>query len=91
MKTYRVQFDLPENKVRDLEQLMTESGTQTKKELFNNALTLLEWAIKARRQGRIIASIDEADNKYSELQMPILSAIATTHSKEEHNNLISAM
>lgn len=75
-KLYRIQFEMPDSKVRDLETLMSESGTQTKKELFNNALTLLEWAVKEKKRGRVIASIDEGSSTYNELHMPILSAVA---------------
>ena len=79
---HRIQFELPTQKVRDLERLMEESGIQTKRELFNNALTLLEWAAKQRKLGRVIASIDEKNGKYFELQMPILSAIATKNDED---------
>jgi hypothetical protein len=71
----RVQFELPENKIKELETLMEEAGIRTKKDLFNNALSLLEWAIKERREGRIIASIDEKNHKYKEVIMPLLSTI----------------
>jgi hypothetical protein len=75
-KLYRIQFEMPESKVKDLEALMSESGTQTKKELFNNALTLLEWAVKETKRKRVIASVDEGTSTYNELHMPILSAVA---------------
>jgi hypothetical protein len=74
-KLYRIQFEMPESKVKDLEALMSESGTQTKKELFNNALTLLEWAVKETKRKRVIASVDEGTATYNELHMPILSAV----------------
>ena len=45
------------------------------KDLFNAALTLLEWAVGERRKGRTIASMDEASMKYKELAMPALSAV----------------
>lgn len=70
----RVQFELPEAKIKELETLMKEAGIRTKKDLFNNALSLLEWAIKEKREGRIIASIDEKNQKYKEVIMPLLSA-----------------
>ncbi|ETX08553.1 MAG: hypothetical protein ETSY2_04705 [Candidatus Entotheonella gemina] len=72
----RIQFELPEDKITELEKLMSESGIKTKKELFNNALTLLEWAIKEKKAGRTIASIDETSNSYKEIMMPVLSAVA---------------
>ncbi len=71
----RIQFDLPEDKVAELEKLMAESGIKTKKELFNNALTLFEWAIKERKAGKTIASVDEKAKRYKELLMPALSAV----------------
>ena len=55
---------------------MAASGIKTKKEFFNNALTFLEWAIKEKKAGRTIASIDETAHSYKEIVMPALSAVA---------------
>jgi len=80
----RVQFELPNDKVRQLEGLTEETNIRTKKELINNALTLLEWAVKEKRLGHEIASIDEKENVYKELIMPALSNVTeklkTSHS-----------
>ncbi|MFQ6056242.1 MAG: hypothetical protein ACE5J3_09725 [Methanosarcinales archaeon] len=46
--------------------------------MFNYALTLLKWAIREREKGNRIASIDEKNGKYKEIEMPILE----TASKE---------
>ena len=73
----RIQFELPEDKVKDLEKLMKEADINTRKDLFNNALTLLEWAIKEKKTGRIIASIDEQKHRYKELIMPALAAVVS--------------
>ena len=73
----RIQFELPEDKVRDLEELMKEAGISTRKDLFNNALTLLEWIVKEKKSGRIIASIDEENGKFKELVIPMLLSIRT--------------
>ena len=72
----RIQFELPEEKVSELKKLMEESGIKTRKDLLNNALMLLEWAISERRAGRTIVSVDEKKNRYKEVLMPILSSIA---------------
>jgi hypothetical protein len=74
MELVRIQFELPKDKVAELEDLMKETGVQTKKELFNNALTLLKWAVREAGRGNSIASVDEARGKYRELHMPILSS-----------------
>lgn len=72
----RVQFELTEEKVRELEALMEESGVKTKKDFINNALTLLEWAIEEKKAGRMIASVDKNEESYREVLMPLLSNMA---------------
>jgi hypothetical protein len=72
MEIVRIQFEMPKDKADELEMLMKETGVHSKKDLFNNALTLLKWAIRETKRGNSIASIDEANGKYRELQMPIL-------------------
>lgn len=79
MKIARIQFEMPEDKARELDVLMSEIGVQSKKELFNNALTLLKWAIKETRNGNSIAAVNEKHGKYRELQMPILSHAASSN------------
>lgn len=74
-KMTRIQFEMSEEKVKELEALMEEGGVRTKKDLFNNALTLLEWSLRERKAGRIIASVDEKEKRYKEIEMPILSAV----------------
>jgi len=74
----RMQFELTEDQNRGLEALKDKIKVRTKKDLINNALTLLEWAIQEREKGRIIASVDEQNDRYKELVMPILSAAANT-------------
>jgi len=69
----RIQFELSENKLLELEALMEETGVKTKKDILNNALSFLDWAIKGRKNGRIIASVDEENQKYKEIIMPILT------------------
>src|ERR1700684_169354 len=66
MKLVRIQLELPEDKAEEIEGLMKEIGVQTKKELFNGALTLLKWAVRETKRGNSIASVDEAHGKYRE-------------------------
>ncbi len=73
--TRRLQIELSEDKLDELESLMKEGRAATKKEFVNAALTLMEWAMKERRAGRIIASVDEGKNVYKEIVMPILSEV----------------
>ena len=80
MEIVRFQFELEKSKAAELDALMKETGVTTKKELINNALTLLKWAVKETKRGHSIASIDEENSRYRELQMPILSSLV--HSTE---------
>jgi hypothetical protein len=73
MNMIRIQLDLPEDRVRELDSLMREAQITTRKDLFNSALTLLAWALNERERGRIIASLDENTGGYKELVMPFFS------------------
>ena len=73
----RIQLDLDETGMKSLEELKELTGSKTHKDLFNNAITLLDWAIAQRKEGRIIASLDEKDKNYKELQMPALERAAS--------------
>ena len=74
-KDLRIQFEISNNRLKEFEGLMDETGVATKKELLNNALTLLEWAIEEQKKGNIIASLDERAKKYRELVMPIFRRV----------------
>ena len=73
----RIQLDLDDNGARTLERLKEQTGAKTHKELFNIAVTLLDWAVTQRKKGRIIASMDETEQNYRELQMPALEHAAS--------------
>ena len=68
----RIQLDLPEEQVAALDQLMVDTRLRTRKELFNNALTLFDWAVKQKKAGRVIAAIDQSQDVVKELVMPSL-------------------
>lgn len=74
--TTRVQLDLPTKRVEQLDRLLSEAGFSTRKDLFNNAIALLSWAVKEARRGRTIASVDERTERFTELNMPFLSELS---------------
>jgi len=57
----------------------------TKKALFENAISLVTWAVKEVKKGRVIASVDEGfthtigevAESYRELTMPMLDNVPT--------------
>lgn len=74
-KLIRLQFEMPEEKLKELDQLVAVTGASTRKEYVNHALTLFKWAIKEIKEGKAIASIDEDEN-VTELAMPLLENAA---------------
>lgn len=78
MEVQRIQFEVPIDRLQELENLMNKAGIATKKELLNNALTLLEWVIGEKARGHSIASVDETQKRFKELAMPIFSNIKRT-------------
>jgi hypothetical protein len=72
----RIQLDLDDAGVELLEHLKRATGLKTHKELFNTAITLLEWAVNQRQQGRLIASMDEENKNYREVLIPALEYAA---------------
>ena len=76
-KKMKIQLDLDEKGAKTVERLKEQTGVKTHKDLFNNAITLLDWAINQRQKGRIVASLDEEQENYRELQMPVLEYAAS--------------
>ena len=74
----RLTIELSTDRVKEIEALMARCRISTKKELFNNALTLFEWAVRESSRGNQIASVNEREQKYRELQMPTLAAAASS-------------
>ena len=73
--TVTLKFVLPDEKLGELEDLMVRAGIASRKDLINNALTLLEWVIKEKEEGRTIVSLDPSSKRYKEIVMPFLKAI----------------
>ena len=58
-----------------LNRLLKDTGLRTRKDLVNNALTLLSWAVNQTQEGRIIASINETDRTYREVLLTALENV----------------
>ncbi len=83
-KIVKVQFEMPEDKLKQIKDLAERGvGPISRKDLFNNALTLLQWALKERLSGRIIASIDDKEKKIREIILPILTAVPLEQNDQE--------
>jgi hypothetical protein len=72
----RIQLDLDQSGKELVDHLEEITGCKTHTDFFNSAVTLFEWAVQQRISGRIIASLDESNMNYKELQMPALERAA---------------
>lgn len=71
----QIHYEITPEALARLEELRQEAGISTKKELLNNALTLLHWAVEQRRKGCVVTSFNEGTKSQVELSMPILDKI----------------
>jgi len=69
-KNVRIQFDLPAEYHRELEKIMKKGDMESRRELFNNALTLLSWVVNEIEDGRSVGSLDEFQSDYKIIKMP---------------------
>ena len=72
----RIQIELDKAGREQLFHLEEVTGLRKHTDFFNAAITLLDWAVRQRVGGRIIASMDESTETYKELQMPALEHAA---------------
>jgi hypothetical protein len=73
-KLVRVQVEVLEDRLSELNELMRLCGLSTRKDLFNNAISILEWATEEVGKGNVIASVNRKERNYEVLRMPVLDA-----------------
>jgi hypothetical protein len=78
----RLNFEFSEDRIKDLRELQAETNTDSMKELFNNALTMLEWAIKEVKNGNEIAAVNEDDKVYRVFVTPLLERAIKKYKRE---------
>jgi hypothetical protein len=75
----RLNFEISDERAQEIKDLQTETGTESMKELFNNAFSLLEWTVKEVKNGHEIAAINRADQVYRVFITPLLERVARKH------------
>jgi hypothetical protein len=63
----RIQIDLSPKEVERMNNVMKQCDIESRKDLFNNALAIMEWAIKEVGKGFSIASVDDTTQKDAKL------------------------
>lgn len=74
MNLKRYQIDMSEPGISRIEELKEFMGSQTDKDVFDEALTLLDWAVAQVQSGRRIVSIDNK-KQHRELDMTCLNNV----------------
>lgn len=83
--TVRIQFDIAENQWESMKGLMEKCGTDTCKDFFNNTYALLEWAVREKCAGNVIASINDGAKQVRELDMPCFRNLHVKQSRPRSN------
>lgn len=77
----RLNFELSQDRINDLKALQADTDSDSMKELFNNALSTLEWTIKEVKAGNEIAAVNEEQKVYRVFVTPLLERVAKKHRK----------
>ena len=72
----RLQFTMSSDTLAELHRLQAVGGFETRKDLLNNALTLMMWAIRHAHAGHAVTAIDDKAGTAHELNMPFLEYAA---------------
>ena len=72
----RIQLDLSEEMVTRVRNLMTTAEIESYKELFNNTLTVFEWVVSQKQEGKFVAAVDPEKQMYRELVLPAIERAA---------------
>lgn len=70
-----IRLRLNPEKTSEVVRMLDETGISRPVELYNNALTLLKWAIDQRKRGYEIASYEDRTEKFRIVTMPILDSV----------------
>jgi hypothetical protein len=69
-------FILMKERAQELKALQHKTGLSSAEDIFNSAMTLLEWAVDETIKGNQIVSLDPGGESYQAILMPILQRAA---------------
>jgi len=78
----RLNFEFSEYRINDLKRLQTETNADSMKELFNTALTMLEWSVKEVKNGNEIAAVNEHEDVHRVFVTPLLEKVAKKYARQ---------
>jgi len=71
----RVQLDFSDKHFEEIVKLQAITNITTRKDLFESALTLLEWSLEQVKDGKKIGCYDKDEDNFCEIVMPIFRNI----------------
>jgi hypothetical protein len=72
----RVQFDLAPQRISELDELIVLCDLKTRKDLFDNAMTLFEWAVHEVMSGNEVSSYNRSTDHVEVIRLPVLENAA---------------
>lgn len=87
----RVQVELNPREVARMNYLMEVCEIDSRKDLFNNATSLLEWVVMEIVKGRRVAAFDDDTRERHILSMPILANAARHREAEQNGDMLLAV
>lgn len=79
----RFQLDLRPDRARAFDTLVEECDLSSRKELFNVAMSLFDWAAREARKGRKIASYDPEADDIETVIVAALDGIYAEHKRKQ--------
>jgi hypothetical protein len=76
IKMARLNLEISDAQMESLKALEKRTGAESMKNLVNNALSMLEWAVQETARGNEIAAVDEERQVYRVLVTPLLQHVA---------------
>lgn len=68
-----IELEISQEELSKLDEMVKENGVNSYHDLINNSLSLLYWANQQIKEGKVIAAVDEKEQKYIEVQMDVLN------------------
>jgi hypothetical protein len=72
----RFQVEISKDRAGLIDELRTRCGIESRKELFDTAITLLDWAVSEVEAGRDVASVNREKKEFEVLRMTELTHAA---------------
>ena len=84
----RIQFELSDRQSEAFNDLKNTIDVSTNKDLLNNSLTLLNWAVSQIKQGKTVGSYDSTKDLFTHLEMPIFNHISIYGGESQKNTKV---